>query len=162
MPSFVPLTSQRDRILITIAEARESGRLPRDSFGVEQRDGQLRISAPEELSVEGDIQDLFPIESAGYLSVRRIDSSGPRGPMIVQAVSLTGQGIAYYRWRRLSGPRRVLAELRPTSEEMRKLIYSPAAVGGIAGAITGALSAVVTPHVAEAVSELARRLLGGH
>jgi hypothetical protein len=91
MPTFLALTPQQQRILFTIAEARESGRLPRDSFGVEQRDGRLQISAPEEISVEGDIQDLFPIKEAGYLSVREIHSTNLRGsPTIDWAVALTG------------------------------------------------------------------------
>jgi hypothetical protein len=162
MPTFLALTPQQQRILFTIAEARESGRLPRDSFGVEQRDGRLQISAPEEISVEGDIQDLFPIKEAGYLSVREIHSTNLRGsPTIDWAVALTGHGMAYYHWHHLSGSQRTIADLRPTAEDMRKLIYSPALVGGIAGAINGALSGWLGQRFADGIAELGRRLAGG-
>src|SRR3989442_640224 len=71
VPMFARLTPQQEQIVLTLAQFRLSERLPRDSFGVQQRDGRLVFSAPEPLSVDGDLQDLFPIQDAGYLVLRR-------------------------------------------------------------------------------------------
>lgn len=144
--AFARLTPQQERIVLVLAEARLSNRLPRDSFGIEQRDGQLSISAPEPLSVEGDIQDLFPIQQAGYVNLRREQLTPMPGslmvPETVWIASITATALEYYKWHHTPVVRRLISTLRPTDEDTRRLLYSPVFVGAF-GAIAGAITVAV-------------------
>lgn len=132
--TFKSLTAEQEKLLFSLLDYRDSGQMASDAFTVFDMStfggSRLMLSSggtSVEL-VDCGIPDLLPLSEAGYIAlqlVREADSFG-RGDKTTWHGALLQHGRAYRQWRSRPWPKRSLSALAPSSEDVRRVLYSGA------------------------------------